>query len=456
MSPRHDAFVSQAHGRSLLALSSLVGLTGADPESRTTWIHVAPFGEWSGHSEGKFSLTADHFQAVCAQVRSKATPVSLDYEHASIRPSGGPTPAAGYVVATEVRDDGLYACVEFTPRAAEMIKAGEYRFCSGVFDFASVDSKTGAPLTCALDTIALTNRPFIDGQKPIVLSRLIPLTAGVSMSEIDLKALAKLLDAIPGPNTKAKIKAALELMSADDAPAPDAPADAEKADASKSTSGKVALTDPAPAVALADKPADAAPCADPMPPAPMPMADPMPTDDVDNDVDSRLMAATGLDEAGLAAKIDECFDAVVAVLMGQAAPTALSRDVEITQLRASNVTLTKENNQFRALTAKAADAAIVAEVDASIGVKFTPDHKPALLALARKAPAEFRDLAARMPTLSLTKPHASALPPPTTGSENTAGGLPESHPRVVAHREALTAIGLSKDVIDKKIAELRG
>ncbi|MGK3946591.1 hypothetical protein ABK046_50560, partial [Streptomyces caeruleatus] len=58
-------------------------------------------------------------------------------------------------------------------------------------------------------------------------------------------------------------------MSADDAPAPDAPADAEKADASKSTSGKVALTDPAPAVALADKPADAAPCADPMPPAPM-------------------------------------------------------------------------------------------------------------------------------------------------------------------------------------------
>ena len=48
--------------------------------------------------------------------------------------------------------------VEFTPRAAEMIRGGEYRFCSGVFDFAARDNATGEELLCALDTIALTNR----------------------------------------------------------------------------------------------------------------------------------------------------------------------------------------------------------------------------------------------------------------------------------------------------------
>jgi phage I-like protein len=71
----------------------------------------------------------------------------------------------------ERREDGLWALVEFTERAATMIKAGEYRFCSGVFAFERRDRQTGDVIQCMLDSIALTNRPFIDGQEPISLSQ---------------------------------------------------------------------------------------------------------------------------------------------------------------------------------------------------------------------------------------------------------------------------------------------
>lgn len=470
MSPRHDAYVSRAGDRSLLALSSLVGLTGADPESRTTWIHVAPFGEWKGHSEGSFALTSEHFDSVRAVLANKSTPVSLDYEHASIRPKGGPTPAAGYANNVEVRSDGLWARVEFTQRAAELIRAGEYRFCSGVFDFASVDPETGEPLLCVLDTIALTNRPFIDGQQPIALSRPVALTSGVSM-EIDLKALAKLLDAIPGPNTADKIKKALDLMAVNDV-AKDAPA-ADKADASKPTTGKVALTDAppvaapsAPAVALADKPAETAPCADP---APMPMADAPPVADAAamdadadaavDDVDAKLMAATGLDIDGLAQALIANFDAVVALLMGTgpADNAALSRgtDLIIKGKDAQIVTLTKELNALRVEKRDREAKEIEAEVDKLIRrAPALASERASFVTLARTAPAEFRRVATAIAPVApdLTRPHAVALS--QTAPVESVSAVADDHPQLVAMRTSLSRV-FSGEALEKAVAKAK-
>ena len=459
----HDAYVSREQGRSLLALSSIVGLTGADPESRTAWIHVAPFGEWKGHSEGSFALTADHFEAVKAVLANKSTPVSLDYEHASIRPKGGPTPAAGYANAVEVRSDGLWARVEFTQRAAEMIRAGEYRFCSGVFDFASVDPETGEPLLCVLDTIALTNRPFIDGQTPIALSRPVALSNGVTMSEIDLKALAKLLDAIPGPNTADKIKKAIDLMSASDVPAEAPKAEAEKADASAKPVAPVALNAEAPAVALADKAADAAPCADP---APMPMADAPPVADADadsavDDVDAKLMAATGLDLDGLAAAIEANFDAVVALLMG-AAPAdnaALSRGTEliIKGKDAQIVSLTKELNTLRTEKREREAKAIEVEVDALIRrAPALASERASFVTLARTAPAEFRRVATAIAPVApdLTRPHAVALTQSQGSSDHAPTVVDDNHPQLVATRASLSRV-FTGEALEKAIAKAK-
>lgn len=455
MTPRHDVRLSHANGMTRVSLSSLVGLTGADPESRTTWIHVAPFGSWDGHSEGSFALTRDYFASVVAQLSGKRTPVSLDYEHASIRPNGEPTPAAGYALAGEIRgdgsspEDGLYALVEFTKRAADFIRSGEYRFCSGVFVFDSPDGESGNAIPCALDTIALTNRPFIDGQKPIVLSRSIPLTAGAPMV-IDLKVLQKALDALPGENTAEKVKMVIDLLAKDDKPADIAPA-AETVDASK-PKPVVALTDPAPAVALAPEAPVAA--ADP---APMPMAvDGATSDAGEEDVDAKLMAATGLDEAGLGAAILANFDAIVQVLMGDPSQMAATAALSKTVWAAERTELVKELNAFRAEAAKREEIALAAEVDSHIGRKFMPGQRASMLALARANPKEFRAFAASQPDLAIFKPHASGLEAPAGESESKMVPLAKTHPRYIETEKMLTASGLPKATVEKHLAALTG
>jgi phage I-like protein len=166
-----DAYALYSGADRLFALRALVGLTGEGAQARTGWIHVAPEGSWEGHPDGAFTLTTAGFESCIYDAERRATPQSVDYEHASLYPTGEPTPAAGYVQKLERRADGLWALVEFTERAATMIKAGEYRFCSGVFAFERRDRQTGDVIQCMLDSIALTNRPFIDGQEPIALSQ---------------------------------------------------------------------------------------------------------------------------------------------------------------------------------------------------------------------------------------------------------------------------------------------
>ena len=56
----------------LVALTSLVGLTGAGSESRTTWIHVAPFGGVGRTQRQPVHARQEHFAAVCAQVAEQA------------------------------------------------------------------------------------------------------------------------------------------------------------------------------------------------------------------------------------------------------------------------------------------------------------------------------------------------------------------------------------------------
>lgn len=167
-----EAYGMVGHSRTV-ALRALIGLTGVEPDNRTAWIHVGYQGTWEGHPEGPFSLTLADFASCVAEFEARKNPIPVDYEHASLYPNGGPVPAAGFVQGMEVRDGNLWARVEFTTRAADLIKGGEYRYCSGVFRWDAADRMTGEVRACILDSIALTNRPFIDGQKPIALSALV-------------------------------------------------------------------------------------------------------------------------------------------------------------------------------------------------------------------------------------------------------------------------------------------
>lgn len=141
----------------------------ADGASRT-WIDLAFEGEWKGHHSGSFSFTQDVFKNIVARFEQQKNPIPLTYEHPE-KWMGTPVVAAGWIHDLQVKDGHLWGLAEFTPKAAEMVKSGEYRFCSVVVDFESVDRKSGAEVGPELYEVGLTNTPFLDGQRPIALSR---------------------------------------------------------------------------------------------------------------------------------------------------------------------------------------------------------------------------------------------------------------------------------------------
>ena len=97
----------------------------------------------------------------------EARPV-VDYEHQSIRAreNGQPAPAAGWIQALAYFPGrGLFSKVEWTERARDLIKTGEYRYISPFFEF---DNTTGA--VQRLINAALTNTPALDGLMAVAAS----------------------------------------------------------------------------------------------------------------------------------------------------------------------------------------------------------------------------------------------------------------------------------------------
>jgi phage I-like protein len=433
----------------------MVGLTGKDPSQRTTWIHVAPFGVWEGHQDGAFELDREAFGSCISDTEARATPQSLDYEHASLHPTGEPTPAAGYVQKLEMRTDGLWALVEFTERAAGLIRAGEYRFCSGVFAFDQRDRKTGDTIACVLDSIALTNRPFIDGQKPIALTATRALTTVGPKMQITREDLESAMDKLGAesftPDQLIALIEALQKMG-----------EATQAQAEPAKEEEKPAEEAAASVALAEQ----APAVEPAAPAAEPGA--AEAEEAEGDALSRLMTATGLDEAGLMAAIDANFDAVVALLKGEApemapAAMALSRDTVVKALTDSLGQARKRLAQYEAVERKREESKIDGEVEALVAQgKIHPSKKAEIRALAVKTPSAFRALTAALVPVYPTGKHASAITPSTPESQILGETvIDQKDPRVVALNASLEAIGIKdpkiretkiREAISKKVA----
>jgi len=142
-------------------------------------IPIAVTGSWvkDGH---RFSITSEDLDDIVKnfEARQNGT-VVIDYEHASERPEvakGGPIPAAAWIhsLSTKKDDDSgketLWASVEWTPKAKEMIEGGEYRYFSPAIDWGATDKKTGRSKGATLTSGALTNHPFLEELPAIQLS----------------------------------------------------------------------------------------------------------------------------------------------------------------------------------------------------------------------------------------------------------------------------------------------
>jgi hypothetical protein len=466
------AYALPSLGRAM-ALRALVGLTGEGADKRTGWVHVAYSGTWEGHSEGAFTLDRAAFESCIRAFEAQSNPVPVDYEHASVR-DVAKAPAAGWVQKLELRGDDLWALVEWTKTAAEEIRSGAYRFCSGVFVFDKPDRKSGEPVPCVVHSVALTNTPFVDGQRPIALSqRRVALSSGGKM-KIDRGALEEALKNLDGKEfteeqLQALIKSVAEMAKAQD---PDAGADieveveepAEMADAAPLKSDDKAKDKPkaedAEKKALADAPIpppEAAPMADESAPPADPAALMAKLEE--------LAAAAGTDVAGLMAKLEEM---IAGGAQPGGNPAAMSDDVkslsvryeaQAVTIRTLSAKLKKYEDAEAKARKKAADdkrAALDADVDSLVttGVVLKADSDK-LRALAHRDEVAYRDMVAVLRNRPAVPTGVEAA-----GRKVEAGGdqsldvfVDMSQPAIKSLSDSLKRFGLTDEVVAKRIRE---
>jgi phage I-like protein len=139
-----------------LARALNLALDGTLPE----WIQLLPAGPSIQGADGR-AWTLDDPAALITAFQQRATPLVVDWEHASEHraPQGLEAPAAGWIDQLEVLDGAIWGHVEWTPKAAQQIQAREYRYLSPVFTY-----RKDTLQVVALTSVALTNQPNLDLQ----------------------------------------------------------------------------------------------------------------------------------------------------------------------------------------------------------------------------------------------------------------------------------------------------
>tara|TARA_R110001583_G_scaffold195501_2_gene374412 strand:+ start:17091 stop:18101 length:1011 start_codon:yes stop_codon:yes gene_type:complete len=179
-------------------------------ESRSNTIQLLPSGRFaatdgSGRPNGLegWFINAEIAAELIEKIEQRKLRLPIDYEHQSFlaEKNGQPAPAAGWFRSVEWREgEGLFAVdVEWTDKAREMIKSGEYRYLSPVFTW---NPETGD--VTSLIGAGITNNPGLNN-----LAELSALTA-----KLATQAGVKVPDSNPIARLDALVKENLETMAA--------------------------------------------------------------------------------------------------------------------------------------------------------------------------------------------------------------------------------------------------
>jgi hypothetical protein len=180
-------------------LLDATALPAAD-ENKPVWVQVAQEGTYAGYSAGAFKFDQGVFDQIIKNFRAhpayKADALGVgaskvvpwDFHHASeMNPTSGSIPVNGapaqgwvYDLNTRVGADGkvqLWAYTLWLEPARSYVKEGRYQWSSVTVLFHSIDPVTGADIGANLTSIALTNKPFIEGMTPLAAERREPAEA---------------------------------------------------------------------------------------------------------------------------------------------------------------------------------------------------------------------------------------------------------------------------------------
>lgn len=175
------------------------------------WVHLLPMGRFQGRDgRGPYVLRdAAHAAQVIAATKKffGGADIPGDFDHQLLYSpqNGKPAPASGWIKELEVRGDGIWGRVDWTPRAAEAITAHEYRYLSPVFGHEADGTIT------KLRAFGLTNTPNLE----------LTAIASQSLSESDEEpmklsaALTALIAALGLPDTTTEEQLAAHCQKLD-------------------------------------------------------------------------------------------------------------------------------------------------------------------------------------------------------------------------------------------------
>lgn len=134
-----------------------------DIAKATPWQKIGITGKWDGHSGGTFEMNQIIFEQMVANYERSEIDVVVDYEHQTLW--GEIAPAAGWIhkdpISLKVENGELFALIEWTEKAKEMIANGEYRYLSPVFAPNTLSQTDASNIGWTLHSVALTNKPFL-------------------------------------------------------------------------------------------------------------------------------------------------------------------------------------------------------------------------------------------------------------------------------------------------------
>ncbi len=135
------------------------GADGAAPE----WIHLVPTPV-SGQiftADGRGPYAVGDLNAIIAASFAKTDKLEIDINHAQYiaAPQGQRSDAQGWITSMEVRDDGIWGRVEWTPEGNRLVADKAYRAISPVLMVSKADRKT----VLSIGNASLVNRPNLRG-----------------------------------------------------------------------------------------------------------------------------------------------------------------------------------------------------------------------------------------------------------------------------------------------------
>src|SRR6185295_12133190 len=139
-------------------------------EGELPWIQIFPFGHWPhpvyGDTTVNHKTASDYVKNFKENVRR--IEINTDYEHGTDKAKGDK--ASGWYRDMELRDDGVWAQIEFTPTALSEIKDGEWKYFSPMFYDDYLDEETGETFENVVVGGGLTNKPWMKDMVPINFS----------------------------------------------------------------------------------------------------------------------------------------------------------------------------------------------------------------------------------------------------------------------------------------------